>query len=204
MTRADAAKLVAIVVTAYPAFDKFKDAEAVKATVGLWAAMFAADSAEAVGLAVREHIATSKWPPSVAEIRELMADAQHPELIPPDRAWAAVSDLLYSRGERCGGEIGGLLPPLVARAAETIGWRSLWAMHCAYAQGGKPGLDRAAFLEQYRPMYEREKKRAMMPAGLAASRPALPGSGPALLADREADRRKRDEEDSLLAGRARR
>lgn len=32
MTKADAARLVAIVVTAYPNFDKFKDAKAIEAT----------------------------------------------------------------------------------------------------------------------------------------------------------------------------
>ena len=40
MTKADAARLVAIVVTAYPNFDKFKDAKAIEATVNLWAMMF--------------------------------------------------------------------------------------------------------------------------------------------------------------------
>lgn len=39
MTKADAARLVAIVVTAYPNFDKFKDAKAIEATVNLWAMM---------------------------------------------------------------------------------------------------------------------------------------------------------------------
>ena len=43
MTKADAARLVAIVVTAYPNFDKFKDAKAIEATVNLWAMMFEQD-----------------------------------------------------------------------------------------------------------------------------------------------------------------
>ena len=60
MTKADAARLVAIVVTAYPNYDKFRDAEAVKATVSLWAMMFAHDEGGLVGLAVQKHIATSK------------------------------------------------------------------------------------------------------------------------------------------------
>ncbi|MCB5666553.1 replicative helicase loader/inhibitor, partial [Mediterraneibacter gnavus] len=95
MTKADAARLVAIVVTAYPNFDKFKDAKAIEATVNLWAMMFEQDESGIVALAVKKHIATNKWPPSVAEIREIMLEIQHPELIEPDKAWLAVSDLMY-------------------------------------------------------------------------------------------------------------
>ena len=109
MTKADAAKLVAIVVTAYPNYDKFKDEAAVTATVSLWATMFQADDGRIVALALNKHIATSKWPPSVAEIRELMLELQHPELIPPEQAWLAVSDLLYTSGEYNYGDLYGRL-----------------------------------------------------------------------------------------------
>lgn len=102
MTRAEAAKLVAIIVTAYPNFDKFKDAQAVASTVDLWAAMFADDDARIVGLAVKKHIATNKWPPSVAELREIMLEIQRPELIAPDQAWAAVSDYMHTAGSWSG------------------------------------------------------------------------------------------------------
>lgn len=200
MTRADTARLVAIVVTAYPNFDKFKDAEAVKATVNLWAVMFANDDGGLVGLAVQKHIATSKWPPSVAEIRELMLEIQHPELIAPDRAWLAVSDLLYSEGQYNHGDLHRQLPPLVARAVESIGWGNLWEMHRSYCMGGKPGMDRVAFMQQYTPMYEREKQRAMTPeyisAKIDAAAAAIPDNGQQLLKDRETERRKRGVIDS--------
>lgn len=203
MTKADAAKLVAIVVTAYPNYDKFRDAAEVEATTNLWATMFADDPGGVVGLAVRKHIATNKWPPCVAEIRELMLETQHPELVPPDQAWAAVSDLLYSVGEYNHGDLNRQLPPLIARAVEVIGWGNLWAMHCSYARGGKPGLDRVAFLDQYRPMYEREKARAMTPpaitSGIGTALAALPDGSQKLLADREAGRREKEEEYKRLS-----
>ena len=91
MTKADAARLVAIVVTAYPNFDKFKDAKAIEATVNLWAMMFEQDESGIVALAVKKHIATNKWPPSVAEIREIMLEIQHPELIEPDNSTTEIS-----------------------------------------------------------------------------------------------------------------
>ena len=198
MTKADAAKLVAIVVTAYPNYDKFKDAKAVEATVNLWAIMFESDPGGIVGLAVKKHIATSKWPPSVAEIRELMLESQHPELVPPDQAWAAVSDLLYSEGEYNHGDLYRQLPPLIARTVETIGWGNLYEMHRSYCRGGKPGMDRVAFMQQYTPMYEREKAKAMTPraisAGIDTALAALPDGSQKLIEDREAGRRAKEQE----------
>ena len=196
MTKADAARLVAIVVTAYPNYDKFRDAEAVKATVSLWAMMFANDDGGLVGLAVQKHIATNKWPPSVAEIRELMLELKAPDLIPPDKAWLAVSDLLYSQGQYNHGDLHRQLPPLVARAVESIGWGNLWEMHRSYCVGGKPGMDRVAFMQQYEPMYQREKVRAMTPeditAKIDAAAGALPDQGRYLLASLENDRREKE------------
>ena len=198
MTKADAAKLVAIVITAYPNYDKFKDEAAVTATVSLWATMFQSDDGKIVALALNKHIATSKWPPSVAEIREIMLEMQHPELIPPDTAWQAVSDLLYSVGEYNYGDINRQLPPLIARAVESIGWTNLWEMHRGCYVGGKPGMDRVAFIQQYGPMYEREKQRAMTPAAITAAidstAAVLPDKGRHLLADREQDRRDKEEQ----------
>ena len=144
MTKADAARLVAIVVTAYPNFDKFKDAKAIEATVNLWAMMFEQDESGIVALAVKKHIATNKWPPSVAEVREIMLEIQHPELIEPDKAWLAVSDLMYSAGQFNHGDLSRQLPPLVARAVESIGWTSLWEMHRSAYIGGKREKDRDA------------------------------------------------------------
>lgn len=197
MNKADAARLVAIVVTAYPNYDKFRDEQAVTATVNLWASMFSTDDGRIVALALNKHIATSKWPPSVAELREIMLEIQRPDLIPPDKAWAAVSDLLHTVGEYNHGDLQHQLPPLVARAVETIGWGNLWEMHRSYCVGGKPGMDRVAFVQQYGPMYEREKQRAMTPEGITAqidrASAALPDKGQKLLETREQDRREYDE-----------
>lgn len=208
MTKKDAAQLVAIVVTAYPNFDKFKDAESVKATVSLWTMMFEDVEAALVALAVKKHIATSKWPPSVAELREILLEIAHPDLIPPDKAWLAVSDLLYSAGQFNHGDLSRQLPPLVARAVEAIGWGNLWEMHRSYCVGGKPGMDRVAFMQQYTPMYEREKARDMTPEELTATidsvAAALPDKGQKLLADREQGRRDKEREYEAIAGWSRR
>lgn len=167
MTKADAAKLVAIVITAYPNFDKFKNAEAVQATVNLWAMMFENDDGALVALAVKKHIATNKWPPSVAEIREIMLEMTAPDLIPPDIAWQKVAVLFDELSQYSGRkQYQPRLPPLVCSAVDAIGWTHLRSLHRDAYIGEKAGLDRVAFMQQYTPMYERERRRAMTPNGI--------------------------------------
>ena len=155
MTKADAARLIAVMIKAYPNSDKYKEAEDVKATVNLWATVFASDPAEIVELAMMKHIQISKWPPSIAEIRENMMEIQHPDLIAPDEAWLAVTDLMFSRGEYA--DITSLLPPLVARAVDSIGYSAIWNM-----KRYRPGMERTAFMDIYKPLYERERQHMQL------------------------------------------
>ena len=165
MTKAEVAAVLKLVVASYPNYDKFRDKNEVANTVNLWAVMFADDDRDIVTLAVKRHIAASKWPPSIAEIREIIVQIQHPELLPPDMAWSTVADLMYSEGEYFSGDLNRRLPPLVARTVEVIGWHTLWQLHRGI--GNKPGMDRVAFMQQYTPAYERTRSEAMMPAGIA-------------------------------------
>lgn len=196
MTKAEAAQMVAVIVAAYPNFDKFKNPEEVKAYVGLLAMMFEQDSGGAVGLAVKKHIATSKWPPSIAEIRELMLETQHPEIVPPDLAWSAVSDLMFSFKRFQWEEVKKRLPVLVARCVEIIGWRQLCDMHHADETGKNAGLDRVAFMKQYEPMYSRAKREAMTPSQVAVKitgeQAALPDTSYRLIESAEATRRMKE------------
>ncbi|MBQ6053017.1 MAG: hypothetical protein IJL30_07030 [Clostridia bacterium] len=160
MTKQETVKVVTLIVMAYPAAEKLKDENTITAMVEVWANIFKDDNPRLVELAVQKHIATNKWPPNIAEIRDQMVTLEHPEIIPPDVAWAAVSDLLYSSGY---GDQSHMLPPLVARCVETIGWDHLKEMHRGAHGGYKPGMDRVTFISQYTPMYEREREKAMLP-----------------------------------------
>ena len=168
MTLADAGRLIAIIVTAYPNSDKYRDKREVDAAVALWADFFADDDERIVALAVKKHIATNKWPPAIAEIREIMASIQHPDIIPADEAWEAVTKMLYAVGEHCYSDIYKLLPQTIAEAVDAIGYGLLYALHVAYARGngGKAGLDRLAFTQAYEPKVERQRQRAMTPPAL--------------------------------------
>ena len=160
MTKKETISLFGILIAAYPNFDKFKDDNQVEGMVNMWASLFADDDGAIVSLAVKKHIMTSKWPPSIAEIREIIADITHPDLTPPDQAWSAVSDLLYSEGEHNHGEVHRKLPPLIAQTVDAIGWHTLYQLHRGSYGGNKDGMDRVAFMDLYRPAYERARQEA--------------------------------------------
>jgi hypothetical protein len=169
MTRADAGRLVGIVITAYPNSDKYRDKEAVTNAVNLWADFFADDDERIVALAVKKHISTSKWPPAIAEIREIMTEIRRPDLIPPDEAWTLVSRYMDVSGEYDGGErLERVFPAPIIRALNAVGYRALRDLRIRrYDRGAKQaGLDRLAFTQAYEPEYERERKKAAMPPKL--------------------------------------
>ena len=145
-----------------------QDEKHIRSMVAIWADMFSEDDAGLVALAVKEHISTSKWPPSIAEIREIMTRIAHPDIIPPDEAWEVVSKYLDTEGEYNHGDIYRALPRTIAEAVDSIGYGQLYAMHVAYARGhaAKAGLDRVAFMQAYEDKVERQRRKAMLPGSL--------------------------------------
>ena len=166
MTKQETIKIVALIVGSYPAAGDLKKDDTVNAMVISWSAAFKDDDAQLVGMAVQKHIALNKWPPSVAEIRAQMVSLSHPELIPPEDAWAAVSDILYASSEYSDHGYRSL-PPLIVRCIEAIGWNNLRNMQRGSYGDSKPGMARLSFIQQYTPMYERERDMLQLPRPLA-------------------------------------
>lgn len=168
MTEKQTVEIVTTICMSYPSFEKL-GADAVKGMVKIWAMLFADDDYSLVQLAVAKHISTSKWPPSVSEIREQMMQIEHPELIPPDRAWALVRSAISAFGEFGTGLDMNMLPPLITSTINAIGWKKLWQLRDdgMSVRGSKANADRMTFLAQYTPAYEREREKLMLPRGIA-------------------------------------
>lgn len=162
-----AAKLVRLCITSYPNSDNYLSAKAVTNCVNLWANYFADDDWRIVALAVGKHIALSKWPPSIADIRERMVEITRPDLIPPDEAWTLVSQWFHNTGEY-GDDSERVFPPIIAETIAACGGKStLWNLfRQQYGYSGKAGLDRLTFIQLYESRYQRERQRAMIPYGL--------------------------------------
>lgn len=163
MTEQETIKILTLIVMSYPSSEKFKDETSLKGMVAVWKTIFKDDNAQLVEMAVQKHISVNKWPPSIAEIREQMINLTRPDIVPPDVAWSAVSDLLYADGEFSNPDLYSVLPELVARTVETIGWSKLYSLHCNRYGRNADGMDRVAFMDLYKPAYEREREQAMLP-----------------------------------------
>lgn len=200
MKKAELLDIVTVIVMSYP--DRFKE-DVIPGMVTAWYAFFKDDDKTAVELAVTKHIASNKWPPSIAEIREAMAEILHPELIPPDVAWTAVMDVMYATGGASWGRP--TFPPLIERVVETIGWHTLWELHRGSYAGNKDGMDKVAFMDLYKPAYERALQAATLPEALSAAISKVRQLNPetdTFLLEAQNIRRKQDEHWALIEGRA--
>lgn len=152
MTRVETIQIITAIKLAYPTFGEKTDDKTFTCMVDFWHKFFEGDSYKLVEFAVQRHISTNKWLPSIADVREQIAKLKRPDLIPPDIAWETVSDYIYSRD--CYVQ----LPPLIAKVVETIGTYTL--KEC------RGGYDKQLFMELYKPAYEREFEKAMLPKAL--------------------------------------
>lgn len=167
MMHEETVKLIGLMVVAYPSYDKFRDEGHIRSTVALWDQMFADADFRLVQLALEKHIATSKWPPSIAELRDVMADITMPGLLPADEAWRAVSKLL-SLHDRLYGPTTDYLPAAIAEAVDTVGYEELRELSRAAARGqsAKVGLDRVAFTQAYEAIRARKREQGALPSAL--------------------------------------
>lgn len=72
MTKKETAQILAILKAAYPNFYKDMSAEEAQGTISVWALQFADLPADIVLMALNKAISTSKFPPTIAEIKDKM------------------------------------------------------------------------------------------------------------------------------------
>ena len=72
MTKQETIKVITLLMFSYPSQDKLKDEETLKGMVSVWTEFFKDDDAKVVLKACQKHIVTSKWFPSIAEIKALV------------------------------------------------------------------------------------------------------------------------------------
>lgn len=137
MNKAQATDLVSILQGAYPRVP-FADS-----TVGVYVMVLADLEFEAAKRAVLELIQTSKWLPTIAEIRERVVESRA-DLPPPELAWGEVMAAIR--------QVGMYASPVfecdeIGRAVSAIGWRSI-------CTDENVSSTRARFIDAYRAVRE--------------------------------------------------
>lgn len=114
---------------AYPDSFKNKSGEMIAATVNLWQMCFASDSADAVAAAVMAYISgnTSRFSPTIGEIKEMLRQLTQPQEMSEEAAIAAITksvgNSLYSSEREFAA-----LPEILQRLVSTPSQLREWAM----------------------------------------------------------------------------
>ena len=104
-------------------------------------------------------VATHKWSPSVADIREMAADVIAPEIPDWGQAWGEVLKAISLYGHDRGKEAMEYLPKLAAETVDRMGWYNLCVSE-------NISVERANFRQIYESLVEKEKEQAKLPPAL--------------------------------------
>lgn len=150
MQPTEIAKLLTVIAANYPAFtvDEIKH--------GLWSDMLADIDYPIANMAVRRHIATARFAPTIAEIREQAVIVAGCEEITAAEAWGELMQAVRRHGYYHESEGLASLSPETRRVAEMITWREI---------NLNENLDvlRGQFLRMYQIVHERAKREAQLP-----------------------------------------
>ena len=98
MTQNETVQLFALISTLFPRETAFKNAT--RDTVRAWAEMLQDIPFDHAKAAMKAAVATSPFPPSIAEIRDYATRLNGPRRLTADEAWGIASDLIRNYGTR--------------------------------------------------------------------------------------------------------
>jgi hypothetical protein len=157
MQRSEAAKLVAILAAAY------RDAAISDATADVYESMLLDLPFPAVQAAIQRLVCTSKWLPTIAEIRAAAADQERGPVRKGVEAWGDVLAEIRRTGAH---GVPSFVDPLVADCVNAMGWRGL-------CLGDNEAADRARFAELYDALAARGRADVVSGRPLPAPRAGL-------------------------------
>lgn len=159
MTRKETAQLLALISVAYPGSKVSADEQ----TLTLWHQMLEDMPGEIVAAAVKRMIATLKFPPSIADIREAVAQATQDArgTLSAGEAWAKVCKAVSWYGYYRPDEARKWLGEDVWRAVDMVGgWREV----CAGEDS--EGVISAQFERRYNAMQMQQTQLIQIPASV--------------------------------------
>lgn len=111
---------------------------------------------------IQKIVATSKWPPTIADIREVAAETILPTSTKWFDAWETVQKAIRYCGmtDECGAYE--RMDELTSRAVRSMGWRNL-------CMSDNPVADRAHFQRIYEGLEKQQKENAAIPEALRMS-----------------------------------
>jgi len=159
MTKRDVLGLLAILQANYPRFYADMTTEALQICAETWTLMLSDITCEVATIALQRLIATSKFLPTIAEMRESISAVQNPNLPDAGEAWSEVIQAIRNYGYYNPTEGMASLREPVRQVVQRMGWRDLCMSENSMA-------DRAHFLRIYESMGKRTKEQNQLPTAL--------------------------------------
>ena len=159
MLKKEVGQVLMIIQTAYPRFYVNQTKEDLAGAIDLWYDLFKDDDARLVGIAVRQLIATLQFPPTIADVKEVMyklaEDENNKET--PIELWnkivKAISNSIYNSGAEFE-----KLPEPCQKFVGSPRQLMEWAMSTDF----NDSVVRGQFLKQLEIIQQREKDAKMM------------------------------------------
>ena len=159
MTREETIQVLSILKAAYPKFYSNLTREGAMQIIELWSVMFVNDDAEHVKTALYKHIATSAYPPAIADIRKAMLFVTDSDETDIGDAWGEVMRAVRNFGYMSEAEALESLNSVTRKAVESMGYQNICMSENLMA-------DRAHFFKIYETMEKREKENKLLPQAL--------------------------------------
>jgi hypothetical protein len=166
MTADETTAILRLLAAAYPTQRQRMSRDDARAMAAVYIAGLADLDADRVRAAVDRLVKSSRWIPTIAEIREAAVDVAHGTRAPGGEAWGRCLALIRRYGShRWPGidfEVG---DPVLLATIRSLGWYDL-------CSSDNPHADRARFIELYDQLAQGERKEAAIAPG--ATSPSLP------------------------------
>lgn len=156
MTREDIVQFLAVLQANYSGALKDITRQEAEGKINLWMTMFADTDKEIMNLAIQKIIATSKYFPTVAEVREVLAEINNIRVIDAGEAWGEVISAIRNYGWNKEGEAMKSMSENTRNVVKRMGWMNL-------CKSENIMTDRAHFLKMYETEEKRQKEKNVLP-----------------------------------------
>ena len=149
MTRAETAKILAVLAASYPKFE----VDDVK--VQVWYEMLGDLEYSVVNIAIKKLIMQNTFPPAIAEVRKAVTELMNPEQVTSSEAWGEVTRAIRNYGYYREEEALASMSPITAQLVRYMGWREI-------CMSEDIGVIRGQFLRMYEQIATREQEKQLL------------------------------------------
>lgn len=156
MDKTEFSKLALVIRSSYPNSQALMTNEA----VAVWYEMLTDIPYTAAAAAVQKWVASEKWPPTIADIREGAATAVAPEIPEWSDAWEKVIQAIGRWGMHREAEALATMNETAQQTVKRMGWQYICLSE-------NIGVERATFRDIYTAIKARKDQQAKLPESLA-------------------------------------